>query len=214
MRPLKCEAPGDVGASHGGGKFSPYIYSANSPASEVIELINELRQCCPLLPHEKDLLLNNWGVPATSLTDIRIARVVFLSGGRFEFERYCQNNEGCIDALIIRCLNLCCNQVDLCACSLTFDQFGVWQGKIVLLGEENIFAPRIARPLAVHSTPLEWLQANRDGVVIVDLPRARALLQDAGPLAVKSAKFGRTLRTQLTVGPPQIMVIAPPEGEP
>lgn len=60
--------------------------------------------------------------------------------------------------------------------------------------------------LQVHETPLQWLIAERQGVVIVDPRRAPSLLRSAAPLAASSVAFGRRLRNLLTLSSPSIYV--------
>jgi hypothetical protein len=79
-------------------------------------------------------------------------------------------------------------------------------GRVALLGQESIHAPRFndKQALRVHPTALAWLMAGRDGVVVVNPRKAAPLLRDAEPLEVASAAFGQRLRNLLTLAPPRI----------
>ena len=58
----------------------------------------------------------------------------------------------------------------------------------------------------VHETPLEWLQAGREGVFVIDPQGASPLLRMVEPLAVKRPEFGRQLLSALTIRAPRIVV--------
>jgi len=210
---IKWENEGDVRASHGADSFSQEAASVRLSGSESGEIATELRQCRRLQCAEIDELATRYAIPRIALADFAVTHVVFLDDNWFEFEKYSRAPAECAMAYVIPCLDHLGDLKDIAALSLDFDKVALWTRRVSMLGAENFFAPRIARPLTVHSTPLEWLQANRDGVVIIDLPRARGLLQSAGPLAVANAEFGLKLRNELTVAPPEILVIAP-EVEP
>jgi hypothetical protein len=100
---------------------------------------------------------------------------------------------------------------DLVAWSPKSGRLAAWLGAACLLGGENIFLPRLnpVGALIVHRSPLEWLQAGRKGVVIVDDIAAGDLLSLTGPLEVRDRGYGAHLRRALARPAPRI-VIAPP----
>jgi hypothetical protein len=58
----------------------------------------------------------------------------------------------------------------------------------------------------VHRTPLGWLRAGREGVVVVEARRAAQLLRDFGPLAGEDEAHGRELRELFRRQEPRIYV--------
>jgi hypothetical protein len=63
-----------------------------------------------------------------------------------------------------------------------------------------------ARPLRVWRTPLGWLRAGRDGVVIID-PETAAHLLSGLPVIPEDIEFGRALAA-LRVPPPRVIAHA------
>jgi hypothetical protein len=58
----------------------------------------------------------------------------------------------------------------------------------------------------MHETALDWLRADREGVVVVDPQRASPLLRMVEPLGVRRASFGRRVHEAMTIAPPRIVV--------
>jgi archaeosine-15-forming tRNA-guanine transglycosylase len=81
-----------------------------------------------------------------------------------------------------------------------------------MLGEEQVFAPRIVEALLVHPDPLAWMRNGRRGVVVVDRPQAVALLRNAGTLIAADLDQGRQLREALETPPPRILISPQVEG--
>jgi hypothetical protein len=81
-------------------------------------------------------------------------------------------------------------------------------GAVSVLGADDIFAPRLTpeRALLVHRTPLGWLRAGREGVVIVEAHFASQFLRDFGPLAGEDEAHGRELRQLFRRQEPRIYV--------
>ena len=75
-----------------------------------------------------------------------------------------------------------------------------------MIGQQSIYDVRLLEALPVHTGPLDWLQAGRDGVVILDPIGAAPLLRQCEPLAVTSPAYGRRLRDALTIKSPRIVV--------
>jgi hypothetical protein len=63
-----------------------------------------------------------------------------------------------------------------------------------------------ARPVRVWRSPLTWLRAGRDGVVVVDPEQAAYLLADL-PLVPEDIEFRQSLMT-LRVPPPRVILSA------
>jgi len=56
------------------------------------------------------------------------------------------------------------------------------EGRAILLGEDDVFAPEtfaLGGALDVHGSPLDWLRNACNGVVVIDWPRAVHLLRYA-----------------------------------
>jgi hypothetical protein len=132
--------------------------------------------------------------------------VIFLPDARFEFARH-RNGFGARPAVVIPARDECGDLADLVALDLETGECGTWRGRAAMLGAENVFAPRIGEPLTCHATPLEWLQAGRRGVFVIDPSRAASLLHaGGGPLEVRSVDAGLALRAALTIEAPPILV--------
>jgi hypothetical protein len=85
----------------------------------------------------------------------------------------------------------------------------LWCARGALLGEENLFAPRMTEGLLVHPSPMEWLRAGCNGVVVLDNAKAAPLLRRAEPLQASSMTHGRHLAQIMKVNPPRILVPSP-----
>lgn len=125
---------------------------------------------------------------------VRFAPVVFLPGGRFEFAHYCQSDDDkAVKALIIAVQHGC--QVrDLAAWHPSDNRLATLEGRAFALGEEQIYAPNLGRrPLPVWRTPLEWLQFNRLGIVLLDNRNAWHRLDHLPGLVAESAAHAEEL---------------------
>jgi hypothetical protein len=86
-------------------------------------------------------------------------------------------------------------------------RISAWLGAAAMLGEDYLSGPRLEDGLRVSAGPLEWLQAERLGVVILDAKRARWRLAEEH-LIVGDPTFGRHLRDILRLPEPTIFVAA------
>jgi hypothetical protein len=102
------------------------------------------------------------------------------------------------------------NAFDLAAWEPETGRLALWLGRVSMLGQDNLYYWRLGAPLIVHETPLEWLQAGRGGVFVIDHQRASPLLRMVEPLGVKRPEFGRQLQAALTIRAPRIVVAARP----
>jgi len=111
-------------------------------------------------------------------------------------------------AFIVLARNYFGRPVDLVAWHPRTGRLAAWQENVPLLGGENVLRPRLCgnRPLVVHRTALQWLQAGRCGAVIIDQRGCADLLRQIGPLEVAEHDYARHLRRSLTVRPPRIFV--------
>ena len=125
---------------------------------------------------------------------------------RFEFARH-RGSDDMVSALVVPARGQYGEFVDLVAWRPP-DSLGSWLGHVGLLGEDQVLGPRFG-PLAVHANVLDWLRADRVGVVVVDMIRAAPLLRDASKLLVATVEHGQVLRKALTLPAPQILVGLP-----
>jgi hypothetical protein len=76
-----------------------------------------------------------------------------------------------------------------------------WYGHAAFLGAENLLGPRLHdHSLYVHKTPLDWLAFHQEGVVIIDMRRARLRLIDER-LCVTDGPLAEALNRQLRIAP-------------
>ena len=141
---------------------------------------------------------------------VRIARVVFLDGGGFEFsdDKPDAPSKG---ALIFLVRNRFGHAIDLAAWPGSGAPT-LWHSRGCLLGEDGMFwRPRLnpSGALIVHPTAGRWLHAGGRGCVIIDPLKAAPLLRRAGLLEAASTEHALELRDMLELRRPSILV---PEG--
>jgi hypothetical protein len=86
-----------------------------------------------------------------------------------------------------------------------------WYGHAAFLGAENLLGPRLPNhDLYVHCTPLDWLVFHQQGVVIIDIRRARLRLIDER-LCVTDGPLAEALDRQLRIVP-KISVLERSDG--
>jgi len=177
--------------------------------------LDEWRRCDRLRQAEiDDLVRRGVGILALAMAEdgsgFCLARdrvVVDLNGWRFEFSRFSRSPWLDIEALIVLALDRDGEPVDLVAFSTEGAPFvACWLGRVGLLGEEHLDGAWLDEPLRVHAGVLDWLRADRCGVVIVDKARAAPMLRDAGRLSVASWQEKRRLADMLAVKLPSIVV--------
>lgn len=80
-----------------------------------------------------------------------------------------------------------------------------WRGVAFALNEEAIFNPGTyfaGGALRVHATPLEWLQAGREGIVIVQHRYDYAMLRHAPRLSFQTEGHARAVQARMQ--PPKV----------
>lgn len=138
---------------------------------------------------------------------LHVDAVCFLGGDRFEFARNLRDQSGHLLAIVIPCRDECGRTTDLAAWRPDTGAIATWRGE-PMLGADRIDAPQIEiEGLRVFATPLEWLHADRRGVVILDPKFARWRLAERR-LIVADAGFGRRLRESLRLPDPLVFVDA------
>jgi hypothetical protein len=199
--------------------ISAVSFPVGRPPTEIISCagaevspLAEYRICRSLNGHEIERLIT-LGVTASAIGGsysegefcLAADEVVFLDCERFEFARYAKGGEA-VNACIFLCRDQLGEIADLVAGRGEF--LASWLGRVSMLGEHNALAPRLGHGLTVHETPMDWLKAGRDGVVIADGERAKPILHCAGPLLVQSVRYGKNLGTKLMTPSPRIRVKA------
>ncbi len=149
------------------------------------------------------------GVPAAALTTptpIRAGYIVWVAADRFEFEHHVTYGRP-ERAFLLLVEDSDDAPLDVVAWQPQTGRLGSWLGRAWGLGEGTIYQPRIfSDALPVWRTPLEWLRANRCGVVILKPTLAARFLGCADPLEAQDISHGYELRQALTIPPPRIVV--------
>jgi hypothetical protein len=101
--------------------------------------------------------------------------------------------------------------IDIAAWQPARKWLGLWLGSGWALGQGGIDDPRLGAEgaLPVWRSPLNWLRAGRDGIVIIRPEAAASLLDGAGPLLAEDVAHARALRELLTRTGPRILLRAP-----
>ena len=139
------------------------------------------------------------GAPGSGEFSIGFARVVRDGAGRFEFDH--DGEPG----MCIVALDGFCEAADIVATGR--DWIASWLGRSAILGEQHVNGPRLDEAVAIFPTVLEWLKGDRQGIVLVDKPRAARELRDAGPfLAIGGIEHAGRLVALFTLPPPDVLV--------
>lgn len=94
----------------------------------------------------------------------------------------------------------CGEAIDIAAWQPRTGQLATWLGTGFAIGQEAILNPATYfadGALHVYETPLQWLLANRDGIVIVRPDLAHAYLANCQRLVCPDARFARKVRQWL-----------------
>jgi hypothetical protein len=143
------------------------------------------------------------------MADLYSEPVVFLPNDCFEFAGHARDPSGAVVAVIFLARDDLGDPSDLAAWEPETGRLALLLGRVAMLGQDNLYGWRLGDPLMVHETPLEWLQAGREGVFVIDPQRASPLLRMVEPLGVKRPEYGRRLQAALTICAPRIVVAAP-----
>ena len=138
----------------------------------------------------------------TTLNPLSAARIS-IDGGLFDFD----DGHDSVGACVFFGLNTRGEPVDIVAIVPRASTVVTLMGRCAVLGLEQLYGPRL-EPLAIHDTALDWLRAERRGLFIVDIERAKHILASAGPFEVSSRKLQAQLTSHLTVRP-RIVLTAP-----
>ena len=137
------------------------------------------------------------------------AEVVFLTNGYFEFSDDYYDDTSFDHAFIIL-VEGCSGVIDIAAWEPKSGRLALWLNRAVALGEEQIWLPRIHDyPLRIWRTPMKWLAASREGLVIV---RREAAFHSVGTLSsvvAEDVDHGIELETLLTPPKPRTRILVP-----
>lgn len=136
------------------------------------------------------------------------ANVVFLDR-TFAFPDELDEAEDVTSAFVLLCRDDYGEAIDLAAWAPSTERLATWLGRAWAIDQFRLMMPRLAESeaLPVHKSPLEWLRARRDGIVIIDCERAKWQIAYLGrSLIVEDVSHGRVLRQALTMPEPQIFV--------
>jgi hypothetical protein len=89
-------------------------------------------------------------------------------------------------------------------------EMATWLGRSFALSEELIFEAvtyAINGRLRIFASPLDWLKANRNGIVVIDWRRAFERLRDAPRLAVDEALMPLYWRHMKPPRLPQVQIV-------
>lgn len=168
--------------------------------------------CRPLTHRDVDEL-ESIGIPPDTLAGpIPVAAsTVYFDGDRFEFEHHhhCYDDQG-VRAFMFLITNPWNEAIDIVAWSPSLGKLATWLGWAWALGEETVFSPRLTDhgALPVHRSPVGWLRARREGIVIVRPEVAALCLEYAGPLIAEDPDHLVELKRLLTRPAPTILVDA------
>ena len=173
------------------------------------DILHEHRYLSRILRQDDVDRLRAEGVPNEAIFQPSLVKrdwVTFLPNDRFEFERYCDHDEGVL-AFVILAENSLGDIADIIA--WRGQRVATWLGSVALAGEEQAYGPRLEEDcgIDIHPTMLDWLRAGRRGMVIVDPLKAPSILScTGGPLRAASVEYGRELRRICSQSCPTVLV--------
>ena len=101
--------------------------------------------------------------------------------------------------------------IDLIAWAPTMSKVGSWHGAAFCLGDaDQFFNPATCfggSTLRVHRTPLEWLKAQRDGIVIVQPRLAYAYLRNVPRLSFADRLHAQRVKRWLQPPKPKTEIL-------
>jgi hypothetical protein len=132
---------------------------------------------------------------------LRAGKVRFLGKQTFDFARFSDIGE--------RALVIVADE-DLIAWQPRTGTLATWRGATFALGQEAIFNPATyfsSGALHVHETPLQWLQADRQGIVIVRPGLCHAYLAHCPRLASSDTGFARKVQAWVQPRKPTVQIL-------
>jgi hypothetical protein len=183
------------------GSAISFLDSLSSPFSQYLEL-DEATKHALQYPTDMELRwLFNQDVPDTAMlepTHLRAGTVTFLGEFSFDFDPDGER------ALIFF------EPADLVAWQPRSGKLGAWRNNAFALNEDAIWNPASyfsGSALRVHHTPLEWLVANRDGIVIVQPRFTYANLKDCRRLSFSDHVHAQRVKQWLQPPKPTVEIL-------
>jgi hypothetical protein len=161
---------------------------------------------CELVASHEAMHSRLWALGVRRTAGLHFESIVFLPGDRFEFARDVRDASGAVVAVVFAAPDDLGQLLDLAAWDPDSGRLALLLGRVAMLGQDSIYGWRLGEPLAMHETPLQWLQSNREGVFVIDPQRASPLLRMVEPLGVRCASFGHRMRAAMTLRAPRIVV--------
>jgi hypothetical protein len=149
------------------------------------------------------------GVPDTAMlepTPIRAANVVFLDGNTFDFD-------SCgVRTFIFKEPD----SDDLVAWNPMRNALATWRGAAFAHGQDAVFNPATyfdGGALHVHETPLQWLHADRQGIVILRHDLCHAYLGHCQRLACSDTGLAKKVKAWLQPRKPTVKILVEAQAE-
>lgn len=139
---------------------------------------------------------------------LRVGYIAWVDNETFAFERHLVIDIPVERVLLILITDPEGDAVDIAAWQPASGRLGTWCHRAWALGESTIYAPRLSEQgaLPVWRSPVGWLRARREGVVLIQPRLAAAFLCDAGPLLAEDVEHGCELKEKLTRPAPRILI--------
>ncbi len=138
------------------------------------------------------------------------ARVTFGDSHTFDFD---DSGE---PALIFRATDHG-ETIDLVAWQARSGRLASWRGVAFAIGDlDDVFNPATyfgGDSLLVHETPLQWLQAEREGIVILRQDLAHAFLADRQRIVCSNAAHARQIERWLEPPKPKVEILVEVSAE-
>jgi hypothetical protein len=99
--------------------------------------------------------------------------------------------------------------IDIAAWQPKSGRIGLWLKRAFALGEEQIWPRFEGDPLHVWRTPMKWLKAGRQGLVIVRREATFYALGNLPDIVAEDVKHGDELETLLTPPKPRTRILVP-----
>ena len=150
------------------------------------------------------------GVPKEALFSphpILAAEVVFLANGYFEFSTDCF--DGTPEYAFIMLVEADGGAIDIAAWQPKTGRIGLWLKRAFALGEEQIWPRFEGDPLHIWRTPMKWLKASRQGVVIVRREAAFYALGNLPDIIAEDVEHGDDLEALLTPPKSRTRIMVP-----
>jgi hypothetical protein len=144
-----------------------------------------------------------------AVPDMVLAAQVAFFDRTFAFPDELDEPQEVTSAFMMICRDDYGDAIDLAAWSPSTERMATWLGRAWAIDQFRMLSPRLSDhgALPVFQTPLQWLQAGRRGIVILDRDKAQWRIAYLGcSLIVDDVSHGQSLRRALTIKPPKILI--------